>query len=771
MTRQVSALVQVTSFHPGSFGGGVMLGRDPERPAGALVRARVPAHVLPRSPVQGETWRVTGHMERHPVFDPATGQEVVLDHVAAAWAAPLVPRGAALRRWIARNPAISGVGDGYAERLWDAYGPRLYDLIRAGDVEALARVLDLRKAVAIVDAFGLLLDEVSALESLDGMGLDGRTAHAAVRLFGPDAGRRFREDPYLLTLLEPWSKVDAAALTSGLLPDDPRRLVAAVDVAAAMAFRTTERALGGHTVVPRAALLARVRPMLGWKGAHLAAHAVELALRDGLLAEIGPGRYQARAPAHMEREVERSVAERLARPRAAVDQAVIAAAVAEVEAEDAIRLDPEQQEAVRVALGSGIAVLVGGAGTGKSTVVKAIVRAHQRAGTGSYAQMALSGRAAQRLREATGAPASTIYRYLRDVEHGKLRPGRGLVVVDEFSMLGTPDLWLLLGAVGVEADVLLVGDPGQLPPLTAGNPASAFSASRRMPRVELRRVHRQASATGIPQVAEAIREGRLPELPMFAPGRAAGPGVFLLPCDKEWVPARVMEVFETLAGPPPAAGDHAALARLHAADVQVLAMTKRGDTGAEGIGDAVEHGWLSGQPSIHDWGFRAGSKVLWTRNSYDHRTGRRDKDGRDEVVDLMNGMIGVVLRPTEAGAEVVFDDGTVSEVRKPDLGRMLRGWAVTVHKAQGSAFRSVIVPVVRSRLLDRAMLYTAVTRARVSAVLVGDPALIARAAETPPAAWRRLQALDLDGAAARRDAVVAEGQATPDPLPVRRGRG
>ncbi len=172
----------------------------------------------------------------------------MLDHVVAAWAGPIAPKGDAIRRWIARHPDIKGVGDGYAERLWDAHGSRLYDILRQRDVGALATVLDLPKACAIVEAFGLLLGEITALEDLDGLGLDGRTAHAAVRLFGTDAGRLFREDPYRLTLLEPWSKVDLAALASGLEPSDPRRLVAAVDVAAARAFRTTENHLGGHTV-------------------------------------------------------------------------------------------------------------------------------------------------------------------------------------------------------------------------------------------------------------------------------------------------------------------------------------------------------------------------------------------------------------------------------------------------------------------------------------------------------------------------------------------
>lgn len=502
-----TALIQVTSFHPGTFGGGILIGRDADGAGGALLRARIAAAVLPRAAVEGEVWRVTGTIERHPVPNPRTGRTELLDHVVAAWAAPVAPRGAAIRRWMARHPGIRGVGAGYAERLWDAHGPRLYDLLRNRDVTALAVVLDLPKACSIVDAFALLVSEVNALEDLDGFGLDGRTANAAVRLFGADAGRRFREDPYLLTLLEPWPKVDAAALASGVVPDDPRRLLAAVDVAAARAYRTTESNLGGHTVVLRAPLLGSVRQMLGRSAADCADQAIGIALDRGLLIEVGPERYQARAPAHMERELERAIAERLARPRRAVDRAMVATVIAEIEREDGIRMAPEQREAVLVSLSSGVAVVTGGAGTGKSTVVKAIRRAHLRAGRGDYAQVALSGRAAKRLMEAAGGDAKTVYRYLKDTELGRQVMRRGMLVVDEFSMVGTPDLWLLFTQTPAEIDVVLVGDPAQLPPIKAGNPAAVLVESRRVPRVTLSLPQRQAPSTGIPQVAGRIREG------------------------------------------------------------------------------------------------------------------------------------------------------------------------------------------------------------------------------------------------------------------------
>ena len=351
-----------------------------------MVRARIARRVLPRRPVSGEVWRVNGATATYPVRNPATGLIEHLEHVDAAWAAPAAPHGTAMRRWIARNPSIPGVGEGYAERLWDAFGDRLYDVIRARDVPALAAVLDVAKASAIVDAFGLLLDEVTALQELDGMGLDGTTAGAAVRLFGADAARRFRADPYAMTLLEPWAKVDAAALASGVELADQRRLLAAVEVAAAQAFRTTGSNLGGNTVVTRDQLVRRVQAMLRPARPDQTVRALETALSSGVLREVAPGRYQARGPDLMEREVEAAVAARLARPRPSLDRAAVAVAIAEVEHATGIVLEPEQRQAVLTALNSGIAVIDGGAGTGKSTIVRALLHGHSNSGAARWSR-------------------------------------------------------------------------------------------------------------------------------------------------------------------------------------------------------------------------------------------------------------------------------------------------------------------------------------------------------------------------------------------------
>ena len=729
MTAQTVTL-QVTSFHPGHGGGGALLGRMLSGASDEVMRTLVPSGVLPREPIAGEIWTVTGGAEQRMVFDHKAGREAPVDHIIARKAAPAELQGRAIKQWLASNPTIKGVGEGYAERLWDAYGPSLYEIIRKRDLASLARVLDFPKAAAIVDAFGLLNDEIVTLRELDCFNLDGRTARAAISLFGRDAGRRFRENPYVLTLLEPWHKVDAAARSAGVSHDDPRRLLSSVEVALSQAWRAS-----GHTVVGREKLIRAVARLVGPQASDLVVSALDKAAASGDIKEIRGGEYQGRAAWHIERQIEHCVAERIKLSPKAYDRAVVEVVIAEIEQADGIRFEPEQRQAVHLALSNSISAIAGGAGTGKTTIVKAIMRAAIRMRKGEYLQIALSGRAAKRLSEATGRSAMTIYRYLKEIEHGRFTPERGLLVIDEFSMVSTPDFWKLLALTPYGIDMLLVGDPGQLPPIQAGNPADAVFSSSAMPQVKLRVPHRQKAGNAIPSFAGDVRSGKWREPPKFDFRKPHRPGVYLLPCPNSDVLARTLAVFEALTGPPPAQADKRLISRLHEADVQILSMTK---AVALSIGTSIEHSWMKAQPPIHNWGLRAGSKLLWTRNLYDHAS-----RFHIEPISLMNGALGVIQCATPTGAKVLFDDGALTEIQSGHLASVQHGWAITVHKAQGSAFRQVVIPVTRSRLLDRAMLYTAITRAKVSAVLIGEPEVIANAACAPPMVLRRSQALNL----------------------------
>jgi exodeoxyribonuclease V alpha subunit len=746
--REVTDEITATSFHASPLGGGVLIGRGK---SSRMRRAVLSPEVATRDPEPGETWRVTGPEHEHPEY----GWQI-----HASVALPLLPTGRTIIRYLATSPRFEGIGWRTANRLWETLDGRLYDAVAGGDVGSIARVIGAERAVCVIQGFGLLAEEVEVFRWLDRYGVSPRTAAAVADLWGRGAITRIEADPYALALLEPWRTVDTRALRLGLSLDDPRRLLAAVDEGLSQRYRL------GHTAATASELQARLWSLLGFTGQHIGAPAIEMAVEAGRVIRRSDDLLQGRAAWFMEREIERMIADRLARETQGPSLADFEAACAEVERATGHVLSPRQREAVHMAVSSPVSVLCGGAGTGKTSSVKAVLAASERRRDAlppgdregfEHPQVALAGRAAKRIAEATGREASTLARFLRRLEASGKPPRRGLAILDEASMLDVPSIYRTLVALPAEVDLLFVGDPGQLPPLGPGLPFHQMVQSPAMPKVTLDVVHRQTSATGIPGVAQAIREGRMPDLPRFDPARPLDPGVFILPASRDTTGMAALSAFRAMAGPPP---EPDATNALHELDIQVLCALKNGPHGFRDMNAAIEAEWMARQPRIHDWGLSQGSKITWLRNDYS-KAPLRDARG-EPVLDpatgkpvcagFYNGSLGIVRRETGRGAWVEFDDGAADETRQHDLEKLTLGWAISVHKAQGSGFRRVIVPIGKSRLLDRSLVYTAVTRGIETVVLVGDMDLLRAAIEAPPRAWTRRQTLNFDGM--ERDAAI-----------------
>ncbi len=541
----------------------------------------------------------------------------------------------------------------------------------------------------------------------------------------------------------------------GVHPCDGRRLSGAVEEACAARWRDH------HTATGREALVGAVAGALGGGASGLAARAVEQAIAAGRLlpSPAGDG-WQSRAAHLMEREVERQLRERLSREAVQPPPAAVAEAIRRGERANGHPLSLRQREAVHMALSSPLGVVCGPAGTGKTTVVKAVMEATRSRPEGGAQMVALSGRAARRLAQAAGAwareaaagraggngrpgaPALTIARFLRELEVGRRRMRDGeLLVVDEASMVDLPTVYRLLRSVPPSTDLLFIGDPAQLPPVGPGLVFHRMVGCAGLPQVELSQVHRQADDTGIPAVAGGIRLGEVPRLRRFEAHDALAPGVFLAPCPPGDVGRTTLSVFEAMVGAP---ADDPGLERLHSLDVQILSASRHCASGADALNTAVEARWASGQEQLRGWGLGLGSKVLWLKNDY-AKSPVLDEAGRPVIDDegepvtdgFMNGAIGIVRGLGRDSVFVEFDDGASDRVLPSDLEKMRRGWAVSVHKAQGSSFGHVIVPVTRSRLLDRSWIYTAVTRAERSCVLVGEEALLREVVQAEPFASRR----------------------------------
>jgi exodeoxyribonuclease V alpha subunit len=642
-----------------------------------------------------------------------------------------MPSGRAIVRHLATDKRFSGVGWATAERLWSAFGDSLYAAIRSRDLKSLAAVVGPGQAVAIVDGFGLLADEVEIYEWLDRYGVSPRVAGTAARLWGMDAVGRILADPYTLTLLEPWSETDARALRLGLKLDDTRRLVAAVDEALAVRFR------GGHMASPSHVVRQLVRNLLSpWSGDP--DEAVRTSLKAGRIVAVEREILQSLACRYMEDEVARLVGVRICKPAPTVDGRLVGNAIERVASQTGHRLSAAQVEAVHMATSCRACVISGGAGTGKTTVVRAILEAWEALREGlpaaqrdaqEHLQVALAGRAVRKIEEATGRNASTLSRLIHEIENAGRRVRGGILIFDESSMLDTPSIYRVLSQIPEETNLIFIGDPSQLPPIGAGLPFHAMVNSETIPSVTLDIVHRQSADTGIPAVAASVSSGKPPRLRVFDPNAPMSTGVFLLAASADDIAAKTLAAFRAMCGPAPANGKTDVL---HDLDVQILTQTRSGPAGSRELNRAIEEEYMARQTKVEDWGLGIGSKVLWLRNDYS-KAPRIDLEGKPVIDErtgepifsgFMNGSLGTLRKPHARGAWVTFDDGAADVVTAADLEKLTYGWAISVHKAQGSAFKRVIIPVTKSKLLDRTMLYTAVTRAIATAVLVGDAALI-----------------------------------------------
>ena len=342
--------------------------------------------------------------------------------------------------------------------------------------------------------------------------------------------------------------------------------------------------------------------------------------------------------------------------------------------------------------------------------------------------MALSGRAAKRLAEATHRPAMTIAGFLRNVAPQGISEN-SVLVVDEASMLDILLAYRLLVAIPASCRLVLIGDPFQLPPVGPGLTLHALVSVSPVQRVELTEVRRFGGAIAVG--ARAVRDGQWPTLP-----DAGGEALAFLPCAPDALPEAVLRLY--LADP------------IH---TQVLTFTReRGVASSKALNALCQqalHGtsrrllvWSDERARHEDSGLRLGEPVLCTRNL--HAWGLQNGSlGRiDAIEDSPKPLHGPDGEPKGmALAWVHWDDGERRPVTEEVLDALELGYAVTVHKAQGSQFERVLIPVYAARNLDRTMLYTAMTRAKTQVILVGAVQVARRAVAAPPHASLRQVAL------------------------------
>jgi exodeoxyribonuclease V alpha subunit len=570
---------------------------------------------------------------------------------------------------------------------------------------------------------------------LRGHGVSAAFAARIVKKYGKDAINVVRANPYRLAH-EIWGigfrTADAIAEKLGIARDAPERLEAGL----LHALETS--AEDGHMHVPDDELIATAAELLGVATDRLEPRLAALEHHRLVVREVlghrGPCTMMPWAHAAEAASAIRLAA--LVRTPARGLSLDVHAAIHAFEAVTGVTLADQQRRAVEAALVDKCTVITGGPGVGKTTIVKAIVHlaklVHRR-----VALAAPTGRAAKRLGEATVMEAMTIHRLLEFQPHeGGFQRGpddpldADLVVIDEASMVDAQLFSALVAAVRPDAQLILVGDIDQLPSVGAGAVLSDVIDSEAATVIRLTEIFRQAAASQIVVSAHAINRGEVPAL-----DRPAGSSDFYF-IARDDVEAARATIVELVAERIPGRFGFDAIA-----DVQVLAPMHRGELGTAALNRALQDrlnpspGASSGTSSGTSAGgseltrgdrvFRRGDKVMQLKNDYDK--------------SVFNGDIGVIasIDSEEAIVHVEFD-GRIASYERAELEQLTHAYAVSIHKSQGSEYPAVVIPLVTQHymMLQRSLLYTAVTRGKKLVVIVGSRRAVALAVRNADARRR-----------------------------------
>lgn len=737
--EQTLRVTAIRSQNPRGFGGCIFSAKPIDEQgrvedAGSYFVVKATGSALGGARVEpGQWWKVAGEPSRR-LLD-VNGYQVAETQIEASSAVLLRPSGEHIVSFMADSPTFEGIGQVKARKLWETFGERLYEHLDCGNVAELSKVLTPASATQVVGAWAEHGDS-RTLQWLQAQGFDLQIGRKVMQFFGPETAEKLEEDPYrLLSFCANWRKTDSLARSHfGVAEDDPRRLQAAVEEACYRTFSA------GHTSVLSARLMVTLEGILGaqtkaFKWRSLVPTALSQGLSNGSFV-IGHHGVQPLGAMVMERVVAQAVAARLASqvpallPKDDIDELLLS-----YEKAERIELNEAQWEAVHLAAARPFALITGGAGVGKTTVLKGLYEIYDRAGM-AVTQLALAGRAAKRMQEATGRPASTIANFLLNRTDEDL-DDRCVVVVDEASMVDIITMSRLCELIGPAPRLVLVGDPAQLMPVGPGLVLHALAKVPQVPVAQLTVVKRYSGAIAL--AAAAIREGTWPELSSDPDAAIA-----FVPCTRRSSLPNEATIPETVLR----------LYRQDPANTQILCARRNGPDGAKGLNALCQSALTADAKPVQVWderhdayarvGFHLGDPVLCTRNLWDR--------------GLQNGSLGVVVQVDDEPQMLTDDDGEESGlalawvdwddgVRRPIVEEMLDdlelGYAITVHKAQGSQWPRVIVPLTGHRLLDRTLVYTAVTRAQRQVLLVGDAAAAKKAVEGLPRAHARQVSLDL----------------------------
>ncbi len=623
---------------------------------------------------------------------------------------------------------IRGIGPAYAKRLVNTFGEAVFDIIEA-EPARLREVEGIGPKRAERIAAGWAEQKVvrEIMLFLHAHGVGTSRAVRIYKTYGAEAVAVISENPYRLARDIRgigFKTADQIAMKVGIAKD------AMVRVRAGVSYALAEAMDEGHCGLPEDDLLRTGAELLEVSADRLTA-ALALELQEGAVVADTVAERRCIFLAGLYR-AERDIAERLrslVRGKPPWPVPDVDRVIPWLESRGGITLAPSQREALRLAVGSKVLVITGGPGVGKTTLVNSILKVLV-AKSVKVALCAPTGRAAKRLTETTGVEAKTIHRLLEtDPKNGGFKRDEtnpiacDLLVVDETSMVDVLLMKALVRALPPRAALLLVGDVDQLPSVGPGQVLADIIGSEAVPVVRLTEVFRQAATSRVIVNAHRINQGQMPDVGL---GQTARTDFYVVDAaEPEIAVAKILAVVRDRI--PKAFGLDPVR------DVQVLCPMNRGGVGARSLNIELQKVLNPpGEVRVErfGWTYAPGDKVMQIENDYDK--------------EVFNGDLGIVARiDMEAGNLVAAFDGREVVYAFGELDELVLAYATTIHKAQGSEYPAVVIPVMTQHytMLARNLLYTGVTRGKKLVVLVGQRKAIAMAVRNggKRRRWSKLQ--------------------------------